>query len=402
MQSSYGVSTGMLWTATVLSLSMLQTPAAQPADDYAQVFTRSANALRQRYYARVSRGKELEDRLKAIEVRASAAKSREDFANIMNTMIGEFKDSHFEFMTLDSQGYYLMDGLGNTNAKELPNVGAWFSPAADGYTVKMVLDGGAAKEAGLRKGDVILKIDREPFTPVASLRTRVGKEANFTYRRNGKELEAKMSVSDQPALQMFLDATMRSAHIIESGGKKIGYVHLWTQASDKFIDTLHRIVLSTFRDTDGIILDIRDGFGGRPERYMDPFFRPEVNLEWKYSENGPSARQLYGNQRPLVVLINKGSRSAKEVLAQIIKKSKRATLIGNNTAGDVLGTSPFKVADWAYLEIPMVDLTVDGIRLERVGVAPDIKVDPEYDADGKDLVIERALSELNTKLGSAR
>ena len=43
------------------------------------------------------------------------------------------------------------------------------------------------------------------------------------------------------------------------------------------------------------------------------------------------------------------------------------------------------------LEIPMVDVITDGIRLEGRGVDPDIVVKPAYDDNGRDLQLEKAL-----------
>jgi carboxyl-terminal processing protease len=154
-------------------------------------------------------------------------------------------------------------------------------------------------------------------------------------------------------------------------------------------------VYGPLRETDACILDLRDGFGGRPEGFADPFFRPEAKLEWKSPQL--SYTELFGYQKPLVVLINGGSRSAKEVLSHILKTSKRATLIGSTTAGNVLGTFPLPISDWAYLEIPMVDVITDGIRLEGKGVAPDIAVDQEFTAEGKDLYLQRAVEFLTQK-----
>jgi len=110
--------------------------------------------------------------------------------------------------------------------------------------------------------------------------------------------------------------------------------------------------------------------------------------------------QMLGYQKPLVLLINEGSRSAKEVLSYVFKKSRRATLIGSNTAGNVLGTSPMRLNEWAYLEIPMVEVFTDGTRLEGKGVAPDIKVPVETDASGKDLYVESATKFLLGKIRS--
>ena len=43
------------------------------------------------------------------------------------------------------------------------------------------------------------------------------------------------------------------------------------------------------------------------------------------------------------------------------------------------------------LEIPIVDVIADGVRLEGKGVSPDIEVKPEFDENGKDLQLAKAL-----------
>jgi carboxyl-terminal processing protease len=95
-----------------------------------------------------------------------------------------------------------------------------------------------------------------------------------------------------------------------------------------------------------------------------------------------------------VVLINGGSRSAKEILSYAFKKSRRGFLIGQTTAGNVLGTFPKRINDWSFIEIPQVDVTVQGTRLENHGVEPDFSLPSELDADGKDLDYQAALRKL--------
>jgi carboxyl-terminal processing protease len=158
---------------------------------------------------------------------------------------------------------------------------------------------------------------------------------------------------------------------------------------------LESAVSGKFADTDAFILDLRDGFGGRPERFADVFFRPDVKVNWDFGSN--KNVQHFGYGKPLVVLINSGSRSAKELLSYILKSSKRATLIGTQTAGNVLGTSPNRINDWCILELPMVDVSVDGVRLEKNGVQPNIKVLDGFDKDGNDVVIGRAVEFLTNK-----
>ncbi|MEM4408884.1 MAG: hypothetical protein QXI19_09100, partial [Candidatus Caldarchaeum sp.] len=58
---------------------------------------------------------------------------------------------------------------------------------------------------------------------------------------------------------------------------------------------------------------------------------------------------------------------------------------------------PIRITDWAYLEIPMVKVTVSGKNLESIGVEPDVAIPNEFDSEGKDLCIETALSHLATQ-----
>lgn len=238
-------------------------------------------------------------------------------------------------------------------------------------------------------------IDNDPFTPVDALATKVGKKATIGTIRNHTPMTAEVEVVQSAGNDFFLDATRASVRTIETGGKKFGYVHLWTMSTEDQKNALAGAVYGRLKDTDGFILDIRDGFGGRPEGYGDPFFRPEVKLSWE--SPGFTQQQLFGYQRPLVVIINKGSRSAKEVFAYIMKASHRAILVGEKTGGNVLGTFPSPVGDWAFLEIPMVDVKANGVRLEKNGVAPDVAVAKEFDEAGKDLYLEEAVRQLSKK-----
>lgn len=382
-----------------LALSLLL---AQGGFDARSQWDEIARSIRGRYYARNTQAEKMNRLLTKYAPICAGAASLTQFEDDVNRMIGEFGDSHFELFTRRDQGYYLMDGLTKalTNGVapvSMPNIGAWFRKGPNGYVVQMVIDGTPASRAGLRVGDVVTRVDGQPFTPIEALQSLVGKSVRLDIQRGNSAISGTVDVVSGSGIDMFLQGSRDSARVIESNGKKFGYFHLWTQASPKFAEALEIALQGRLRQTDAMILDLRDGFGGRPEKMADPFFRPEVQLDWDLG--GSISRQSFGYQRPLVVLINRGSRSAKEVLSFILKKAKRAVLIGTRTAGNVLGTFPQQLGNWGYLEIPMVDLKTDGVRLEGVGVEPDVVVSPEYSSDGRDLVLERAVQFLGSKVG---
>lgn len=371
----------------MLTLAIALAAHLTPAQDFSAVWEQTAKAIEDSYYGRFQRGDEMRKRLTETAPRARSARSKAEFSRIVNTMIEGFGDSHFHFMTDEDQSYFVMDQLSG-GKKEWPNIGVWFKRDADGYTVHMVMNGSAAESAGLCKGDRIVSVDGTPLHPVNSLRGKPSVKVSF--RRGEKVLEKSIPVSKQTGMSLFVDGTRKSTRVIENSGKKIGYFRLWTQAGEEFKQLLRSAVYGPLMNTDAMILDLRDGFGGRPEGYADPFFLPGVKLEWKF---GPGAvqQQSLGYDKPLIVLINEGSRSAKEVLAHIFKAGKRATLVGRNTSGHVLGTSPLRLNDWAILEIPMVELKTDGQVLEGKGVSPDVALDREHDENGRDLFLDRAI-----------
>jgi carboxyl-terminal processing protease len=385
-----------------LSLAASMATVAPPADNFETTFTQITTRIAGAFYDRAERADEMKTRFAKFAPRAKSATSRENFADIVNEMIAEFKDSHFAFLPDHSQGYYLFDGLARGDqARSAPTIGAWFGELKPGeYSVRMIMNGQAAEAAGLRKGDVMLTVGGQPFSPITALRPLVGKMPLFKWRRGSNEMSAEIPISEMPAMRPFLDGTRNSARVIESNGKKFGYVHLWTQApSGGFQEALHSLIGGRLARTDGMILDLRDGFGGVPDGFSDPFWRPDMDVRYSAPGGGGQVRP-FGYARPLVVIINGGSRSAKEVLSRIFQITKRATLVGSRTAGHVLGTTPMRLNDWSYLEIPIVKVTVNGENLEDKGVMPDVAVEQEFDAAGNDLFLAKAVEVLAEKVAS--
>jgi carboxyl-terminal processing protease len=97
-------------------------------------------------------------------------------------------------------------------------------------------------------------------------------------------------------------------------------------------------------------------------------------------------------RKPVVLLINGGSRSGKEILAYGFEKYGYGAVVGTRTKGDVLAARAFMLSDGSLLELAVDDVRVDGERLEGVGVAPTIEVPfrLEYSA-GADPQLERAV-----------
>jgi carboxyl-terminal processing protease len=98
-------------------------------------------------------------------------------------------------------------------------------------------------------------------------------------------------------------------------------------------------------------------------------------------------------RKPVVMLVNEGSRSGKEILAFGFQRYKIGPVVGSKTAGAVVGGRPFIMQDGSVLYLAVADVFVDDkYRLEGKGVTPDVSVpfSLEY-AAGADPQKERAI-----------
>ncbi len=99
----------------------------------------------------------------------------------------------------------------------------------------------------------------------------------------------------------------------------------------------------------------------------------------------------------VVMLVNEFTNSAGEMAAQFAKDTKLATLVGEKTMGNVLGSTTFNVGNGYTLYMPIVGwYSPNGNYTEGSGVQPDVLVDidPEALARGSDAQLNRALDVL--------
>jgi carboxyl-terminal processing protease len=190
------------------------------------------------------------------------------------------------------------------------------------------------------------------------------------------------------------------AEVIESNGKKIGHVRIWSYAGGRYQDMLERLLATgKLKDVDALVWDLRDGWGGAQPYYLDIFgdLGPTMTM---IERDGARETSNVKWRKPVALLINGGSRSGKEVLAYGFKKYGIGEVIGTRTAGALLAGRAFLLKDDSLLLLAVADVTVDGERLERVGVAPTIEVPfaLEY-AGGKDPQLDKAVEVLKRQIG---
>ncbi len=314
-------------------------------------------------------------------------KSKSEFQLLINRMLAELHASHAAYATDDDIEFYMLPAVlrQDMNGHRTEHIGIMGSQDRGEFVVAGVLEGGPAEKAGIQSGDRLISAEGQPFRSAGSFRGRESQPVIVQFRRGTDAGIRSTTVVPikQNILRAFLDATEKSAKVLSVGGRRIGYIHLWTMANEAFRQALDTLVQRKLHDTDGLILDLRDGYGGSPWTYADVFFRPDVAWE-QQSRGGAAITRYSGYGKPMVAVINQGTRSAKEFLSYELKTTRRATLVGTRTAGAFLGAGGFEVGSDGLLELPVVGLKVDGRLLEANGVTPNITVTPKFTYTDRD------------------
>jgi len=356
--------------------SLMQSSAAE-ADARAAQFEKVCASIQNRFYDKNTNGVDWKHVCQIYRAKLNDVKSKGEFKALVNQMLDELHTSHTSYVDNDDVEYSMLGAVieQDMQGHKIAHIGLMGHPAGPEFVITAVYDGGPAQKAGLMSGDRIISADGKPFETAGSFKGKEGETVAVQFRREGIPAIQTISVIPvkQNVVKAFLDATAQSARILTVGNRKIGYVHLWTMGNDAFKTTLEQLVTGKLHDTDGLILDLRDGYGGNPFGYTDVFYRPDVAWEQQYHGAQPTTLHT-GYDKPMVALINGGSRSAKEFFTYQLKKTKRATIVGTTTAGAFLGAGKVDIGADGMLELAIVGLRVDGRRLEGPGVSPDVDV----------------------------
>jgi C-terminal processing protease CtpA/Prc len=340
----------------------------------------------------------------------AAAASDEERSGVFNRMLAELTASHTGHYTSADPAYYqLLDIFSGALRRGLrqvfpsgqvtyPGIGMFTRRLGDKTFISGVLDGLPAAKAGLRVGDELLAADGAPYQPISSFATKVDQEVTLQVRRSpdGPPQDVVVVPEQIKPNAAFLQAMQESARIINVDGVKVGYIHVWSYAGTQYQQLLEReIFAGTLKEAEALVVDLRDGWGGAQAQYLDLFTAqgPTVTM---VNRDGEVAVSNVKWRKPVVMLVNGGTRSGKEILAYGFKKYGLGEVIGTRTAGAVLAARAFLLSDGSLLLLAVDDVRVDGQRLEGVGVTPTIEVPfaVEY-AQGKDPQLQRAIELLS-------
>ena len=284
-------------------------------------------------------------------------------------------------------------------------------PPSDGSKDKRLvviapLSGTPAEKAGIKPGDLIIKIGDKNTTgmtlpeAVNLIRGVKGTQVVLTIFREGD--------TDTRLFTLIRDTIIvKSVEISEKqtkSGKKVAVIKL-SRFGERTDEEWNSVVSETISaNSEAVVLDVRNNPGGFLESavFIGSEFLESGNVVLQENSDG-QRNSLTVNRNgkltkiPLVVLINKGSASASEILAGALQDRKRAQLVGEKSFGKGTIQEAQDLSGGAGVHITVAKwLTPNGMWVnDTQGLEPDVKIDMDQQDQTKDPQLEKAIELLD-------
>ena len=253
------------------------------------------------------------------------------------------------------------DEFQEKNTGSYAGIGVQITTLNEVITVTAVFRGTPAEESGLQVGDLIIAVNDESTegwtTGDASdaIRGEVGTTVQLSIARQG------LSAPLRPTVRR--DSVHVEATEADLVGPNVAYIGLDRVARGSADEV--EAALSQFKDARGFILDLRGNPGGYLDESLDisDLFLPEgVRLASAESrvpgEAGRSLDEAWTAEtpdripgKPMIVLVNRFSASASEIIAGALQDHDRALVIGERTFGKGVFQNVFQLSETRHLRI---------------------------------------------------
>jgi len=244
------------------------------------------------------------------------------------------------------------------------------------------IDDTPAQRAGIKAGDLIVKLDEKPVKgmslndAVKTMRGEPGSKIALTVVREGAEAPLKLTITRD-----IIKVKSVKSRMLE---KNYGYVRISSFQSgtgDNLEEALAALKKENGGNLKGLILDLRNNPGGVLEaavKVSDAFLRNGLivytegrieNSEMRFN----AAPDDFINDAPMVVLINAGSASASEIVAGALQDQKRAIIMGEKSFGKGSVQTILPTSNGAAVKLTTARYyTPSGRSIQAEGIEPDI------------------------------
>lgn len=238
-----------------------------------------------------------------------------------------------------------------------------------------------AAEAGLKIGDLIIKIDEQNTKEMTSaeiaayIKEGQAESVDIEIDRNGKKEIVKVEKR-----KVIIESI--SYEIIEEKNKKIGYLDVIVFANNTYEQFREAVLDLEEKGVSAFIIDVRSNAGGYLDAVVDmvEMFLPkeEVIYQMELNDNATVYRDRTEEARelPVVVLINEQSASASEILAAAFKEVYGAEIVGVTSYGKGTVQETRDLDNGGMIKITTQKwLTPEGNLIEKEGIEPTVKIE---------------------------
>ncbi len=317
-------------------------------------------------------------------------------------MVDTIDDPYTFFLTPDENKQSKND-LGGL----FEGIGAQLGLKNKRITVIAPIKDSPAEKAGIRAGDLINKVDGKSTKnwtlpqAVSKIRGKKGTTVVLTVERDGKETDISI---------------MRDAIKVKSVElnfeKDYAYIKLnqfGENTNQEWDEAVAQVKIKWQNKTiKGLVLDLRDNPGGFLDSsvYLASEFVTEDKLIVTQESTTSEKKAYYASKKgelldiPLVMLINKGSASASEILSGTLQQYKRAQVIGEKSFGKGSVQEALDLKDGAGLHVTVAKwILPNNVWINGTGITPDITVVNTVDKENtltkeKDQQLEKAIQTL--------
>ncbi|HVB64843.1 MAG TPA: S41 family peptidase [Nitrolancea sp.] len=263
----------------------------------------------------------------------------------------------------------------------LEGIGAEISTRDGQAVIVAPIAGSPAQKAGIRPGDVILKVDGKDVTSmslddiVKLVRGPAGTSVTLTVMHTGDSAQQDITI-------VRAKITVPSVTWALLPGTHIAHILVSQFATNATADLISAIDNSRQAGATSIVLDLRNDPGGLLDESVGVTsqFVKQGNVLLVQDAQGkrtPVTVRSGGNATniPMVVLVNSGTASAAEIVAGALQDHQRAKLIGEKTFGTGTVLSTYHLSDGSAILLGTEEwLTPNGREIWHNGITPDIAV----------------------------
>lgn len=305
-------------------------------------------------------------------------KTKEDAYVAIDTMLASLNDPYTRFLDPKEFAEETSSIKGS-----LQGIGIQIGMKDGNLVVIAPIEGSPADKAGILTDDLILEIDGTSTKGITidkaadKIRGNAGTSVTLLVKRKNEEPKKYTITRAEIEIKSVSVKTPIETKIPDS----IQYIRLSSFISKNAASEVLNILKSTSNTKKGYILDLRSNPGGLLSNAIlisDMFLQGGgiVSTVDRYGyKDTTRAAKLRITNKPLVVLVNKGSASASEIFSGAMKDNCRATLVGEQTFGKGLVQEINRLSDDAGVNITIQRyLTPSGTDIHKKGITPDVIV----------------------------